>query len=106
MTLCLLNRFPCTRELKKLNELRKTDEVKFIKQFPLHPRDRLNRKRKEELDNYNKLSKSKTSKNYATAFIKQVPIHPRDRLTKLEALMKKLNSSDKFHHIREIGYKE
>ena len=65
MTLCLLNRFPCTRELKKLNELRKTDEVKFIKQFPLHPRDRLSRKRKEELDNYNKLSKKsyKTSSN-------------------------------------------
>ena len=92
--------------LKKLNKLRKTDEVKFIKQLSLHPRDRLKRKGKEELDNYNELSKRKTSKNYATAFIKQVPIHPRDRLTKLEALMKKLNSSDKFHHIREIGYKE
>ena len=52
MTLCLLNRFPCTLEdrLKKLNKIRKTYEVKFIK---------LKRKRKEELGNYNELSKKK-----------------------------------------------
>ena len=36
--------------LNKLNKLRKTDEVKFIKQFPLHMTDRLKRKRKEKLD--------------------------------------------------------
>ena len=33
--------------LKKLNKLRKTDEVKYIKQLPLPQRDRLKRKRKE-----------------------------------------------------------
>ena len=32
---------------KKLNKLRKTDEVKFVKQFPLHPRNRLKTKRKQ-----------------------------------------------------------
>ena len=36
--------------LNKLNKLRETDEVKFIKQFPLHMTDRLKRKRKEKLD--------------------------------------------------------
>ena len=43
--------------LKKLNNLRKTNEVKFRKQFPLYLKDKLKRKRKEELDNYNELSK-------------------------------------------------
>ena len=73
---------------KNLNKLRKTDEVKFIKQLPIHPRDKLKRKRKEELDNYRDLSKK--SRNDAFVFIKQVPIHPRDRLRKLEPNEEKL----------------
>ena len=44
---------------KNLNKLRKIGEVKFIKQLPIHPRDKLERKREEELDNYNDLSKKK-----------------------------------------------
>ena len=44
---------------KNLNKLRKIGEVKFIKQLPIHPRDKLKRKREEELDNYNDLSKKK-----------------------------------------------
>ena len=35
--------------LKKLNKLRKTDEVKFIKQLPLHPAERLKRKEKRNM---------------------------------------------------------
>ena len=70
MTLCLLNRFS---RLKILNKLRKTDKVKFTKQFPLQLRNRLKRKRKAELENYSKLSKK--SKNDGVVFIKQVPIH-------------------------------
>ena len=35
--------------LKKLNRLRKTDEVKFIKQLPFHPAERLKRKENRNL---------------------------------------------------------
>ena len=35
--------------LKKLNKLRKTDEVKFIKQLLLHPAERLKRKEKRNM---------------------------------------------------------
>ena len=35
------------------------EEVKFIKQVSLHPTDRLKRKRKGELVNYNRLNKKK-----------------------------------------------
>ena len=54
--------------LKKFNKLRKTDEVKFIKQLPLYLRDRLKRK-KEKLDNYNELRTKR--KNDAVVFIKK-----------------------------------
>ena len=39
------------------------DDVKFLKQVPVHPRDRLARKAKNKVK-----------------FLKQVPQHPRDRL--------------------------
>ena len=91
----------------KLDKLRKTDEIKFIKQVPVHPRDglrrktdgeevkfikqvlhlrdRLERKRKGEIVNYNGLSKK--SKNDDVVFKKQVPILTRD----WKLLMKKSN---------------
>ena len=74
--------------LKKINKLRKTDEVKFIKQLSFHPRHRLKRKRREQLDNYNELSKK--SKNDAAVFMKQDPIHPKGSLRKLEAIDEKI----------------
>ena len=43
-------------------------EVQFIKQIPLHPRDRLARATKDEQTDGD------------VKFIKQVPAHPRDRL--------------------------
>ena len=55
------------------------EEVKFIKQVPVHPTDRLKRKRKGELVNYNRLNKKSKGD---VVFIKQVPVHPRDRLKK------------------------
>ena len=61
--------------LKKLHKLRKAaeeEEVKLIKHIP----DRLKRKRKGGLANYNKLSKK--GKNDDVVFIKQVPIHSRN----------------------------
>ena len=61
--------------LKKLHNLRKAaeeEEVKLIKHIP----DRLKRKRKGGLANYNKLSKK--GKNDDVVFIKQVPIHSRN----------------------------
>ena len=75
---------------KKLNKQRKTAEVKFRKLLPLHPkdRDRLKRKRKEELGNHNKSSKK--SKKDAVVFTKQVPFYQRHRLRKLEAIDEKI----------------
>ena len=87
--------------LKKLDKLRKTDEVKFIKQVPVYSRDRLKRKRKGKVVNYNKLSKN--SKNGGIVFIKQVPKHPRDRLKKLEAIDEKVKFIKQVpvHHQRD-----
>ena len=62
--------------MKKLATLRKKaegEEVNFIKQLPVNPRDRLKRTGKGELVNYNKLNKK--TKNDDVFFIKQVPIH-------------------------------
>ena len=35
----------------------KKEDIELVKQVPLHPRERLKRKRKAELNNYNELSK-------------------------------------------------
>ena len=67
--------------VKKLDKLRKTDEIKFIKEVPVHQRERFKRKRKAKLVNYNQLNKK--SKNDGVVFIKQVPIHPRYGFKKL-----------------------
>ena len=48
-----------------LNKKRKDDDIVFIKQVPVHPRDRL--KKLADIDE-------------KVEFIKQVPVHPRDRL--------------------------
>ena len=64
-----------------------TKEIEFVKQVSLHPRKRLKRKRKAELNNYSELSKK--SKNDIT-FIKQAPMHPRDRFKKLAAINEKV----------------
>ena len=44
-------------DLIDLKETSGTKEVKFNKQVPLHPRERLKRKRNVELNNYSELSK-------------------------------------------------
>ena len=75
-------------KLKKLDKLRKADEIKFIKQVPVYSRDRLKRKRKGKVVNYDKLSLN--NKSGGIVFIKQVPIHPRDRFKKLEAIDEKV----------------
>ena len=77
-------------EMSDLIDLKKesgTNDIEFVKQVPLHPRERLIRKRKAELNNYSELSKK--SKSDIT-FIKQVPVHPRDRLKKLAAINEKV----------------
>ena len=76
---------------------RKTkDHVKFVKHIPLHPRERLKRKRKSTtLDNYNHLSKK--SKNEDVTFIKQVPLHLRKRLQRLAKI------DEKVHFIKEVA---
>ena len=61
----------------------KKEEVKFVKQVTLRPRERSKRKRKSELVNHSELSKKKKKNKNHVVFIKQVPIHPRDRLKKL-----------------------
>ena len=77
-------------EMSDLIDLKKTSgtkEIEFVNQVPLHPRERLKRKRKAEVNNYSELSKK--SKNNIT-FIKQVPVNPRDRLKKLAAINEKV----------------
>ena len=65
------------------------DDVKFVKQVPLHPRERLKRKRESTLENYSILSKK--SKDNDVTFIKQVPLQPRERKKWLEKLNQKVN---------------
>ena len=50
-------------EMSDLIDLKK-EVIEFVKQVPLHPRERLKRKRKAELNNYSELSKK--SKNDIT----------------------------------------
>ena len=54
------------------------DEVKFVKQVLLNPRERSKRNRKIDLHNYSQLSK-KRKNNDQVIFIKLVPIHPHPR---------------------------
>ena len=81
-----------SKEYKKIKtEKTIPDEITFIKQVPLHPRDTLKRKRKIKLENYNSLSKK--SKGSDVTFIKQVPLHPRERLKRLQKI------DDKVHFV-------
>ena len=64
----------------------KEGDIEFVEHVPLHPRERLKRKRKVELYNYSELSKK--SKNDIT-FVKEVPVHSRDRLKKIAAINEK-----------------
>ena len=76
---------------------RKTkDDVKFVKKVPLHPRERLKGKRKSTtIDNYIHLSKK--SKNEDVTLIKQVPLHWRERMKRLAKI------NDKVHFIKEVS---
>ena len=67
------------KRLRKVKtEITTNEDVAFVKQVALHPRDRLKRKRKIKLENYHNLTKK--SKGSDVNFIKQVPLHPRERL--------------------------
>ena len=67
---------------------RKTkDDVKFVKQVPLHPWERL--KRKIKLYNYSCLNND--------TFIKQVPLHPREQMKRLQKV------DEKVHFIKEVA---
>ena len=69
---------------------RKTkDDVKFVKQVPLHPRERLKRKRKSSLENCSGLTEKNKDNN--VTFIKQVPLHPHKRKKRLKKLDQKVN---------------
>ena len=66
-------------------------EVEFIKQTPLHPRDRLKDKVKkieDELDTLKDLKPDIDVKpiNDALLYLKTIPAHPRTRLTRLMRL--------------------
>ena len=76
---------------------RKTeDDIKFVKQVPLHACERP--KRKSTLENYSDLTKK--SKDNDVTFIKQVPLHPREQKKRLEKL------DQKVHIINEIASAE
>ena len=49
----------------------KTEDVTFIKQMPLHPRERMKRRKKV---------KTEITSPEDVTFVKQVPVHPRDKL--------------------------
>ena len=92
----------------------KKEEVKFVKQVTLRPRERSKRKRKSELVNHSELSKKKNkkiNKNHVV-FIKQVPIHPRDMLKKLAAKGEKVKFKKQFpvdipvHRLRRKAHKK
>ena len=57
---------------KKISKKIKDDKIEFIKQVPVHPRDR-------SAQNSKKRSK-KIKKDNEVEFIKQTPVHPPDRL--------------------------
>ena len=54
-------------KVKQKTKKRKDDDVIFVKQVPLHPRERLARETRKQ-------------KNDDLIFVRQVPLHPRERL--------------------------
>ena len=83
------------RNRKVKTEITTPEDIIFVKQVPVHPRDRLKRKRKIKLENYDNLTKK--SKGSDVTFIKQVPLHPRERLKRLAKV------DDKLHFVREVA---
>ena len=61
------NKLATHKKKKKKKEKEKDDDAVFVKQVPLHPRDRLKQLTKDD----------------DVVFVKQVPLHPRDRLKEL-----------------------
>ena len=55
--------------LSSVTRKKNDDDVVFVKQVPIHPRDRLARATRKKNDD-------------DVAFVKQVPMHPRDRLAR------------------------
>ena len=80
--------------MKKLAS--QNDKVEFMKQVPLHPR--LCLKRKATLNNYRLLNKNKSKSDHDddVAFIKKVPLLPRDRMKRL------LAENDKVAFIKQV----
>ena len=60
-----------------------------MKQVPLHPRERLKRKRKSTLENYSGFTKK--GKGDDVTFRKQMLLYPRERKKRLEKLDQKVN---------------
>ena len=83
------------RNWKVKTEITTPEDIIFIKQVPVHPRDRLKRKRKIKLENYDNLTKK--SKGSNVTFVKQVPLHPRESLKRLSKI------DDKVHFVREVA---
>ena len=73
------------KPMKKINQLlpkkirQKDDDVVFVKQVPMHPRDRI----------------KKLAKDDDVVFVKQVPLHLRDRLKKKTRELKPIHPRDK-----------
>ena len=78
---------------KNKTKKRKDDDVIFVKQVPVHPRDRLACTTKNKDDDVifvkqvpvhwqDRLARTTKNKDDDVIFVKQVPIHPRNRLQK------------------------
>ena len=83
------------RRKKVKTEITSPGDITFVKQVPIHPRDRLKRKRKIKLENYDNLTKKSTGSD--VTFIKRVPFHTRERLRRLSKV------DDKIHFVREVA---
>ena len=83
------------RRRKVKTEITTPEDITFVKQVPVHPRDRLKRKRKIMLENYDNLTKK--SKGSDVTFVKQVPLHPRKRPKRF------IQIDDKVHFVREVA---
>ena len=68
------------------------DDIKFVKQVPLHPRERP--KRKSTLQSYDTLTQK--NKNEGVTFIKQVPLHPQEGKKNLKNLTRRCILLGKF----------
>ena len=71
-------------------------DVKFIKQVPVHPRDRLAQNSKK--------SSKEIKKDDEVEFIKQTPVHQRERLArKIKQHPKNKKETDKIHIVMPTG---